>query len=1145
MTTTPQRTIPGFATIGENVDQWTIETMQMVNWGGFHGHRSVTFDVDATLLTGASGTGKSTLLDAYIALMMDSNAPFNNASNDNTIGRARGADQRNPLSYVRGQYNTSRDPVTGQPRPDVLRGDGTNTWSAIAVTWINDNGTRFTGMRFYYAPASARRSTEMRFHMATYPGRFDLRTVEPFAGGNFHHGRMATRFPGIAFHDSYAKFSAVLHKKLAIGSHGDGSQAIKLLARIQGGKQVASVDNLYKEMVLERPRTYEAADKAVEHFGNLEASYDQMRTVEQQIDTLRPIPDAHAALRRAETEVDLIDTFHVTEPPEADTPLAVWAHRTEADLLADEIAANRGAHQSATDQQRTSRKATTDLEAELAHNQQAQRDNGGDALEKVERDLKQLVLALSETQAARTLFADRVKVIGDAPDTLDEHTAMRAAAGVYLAEYPALLTRAQERLEALGDERFPLRTEQNDLMGERSYLRARSDLIPQSLSEARAAIAAQVGVDPADLPFVAELLDMDPEHEQWREAAELVLGGFARTLLVDRTHGRDFRRNLNALRLSQRIQFTIADTHTPTRALDEAALPGRFIFKDQTPFIGWLQSQLAHRFDYACILDASGFADDKTRRVTLTGQTQDGDRGAHGGHGARRIIGFSNTRRLADIDARLVEVDDLLADVKVRHDQATTERAALDTLRGAHQHVLDTGWDKIDTATVSDKITGKENERARLLADSDILATLKTREGAIAIELDGTRRALTLAEEAIKVLNTEWADLCSREDAVNDRLYGLDENTALTLTADQQTRLDTEYGKAAVTRTHAEFKAVLAKVRIALGTQVAQARTEVATHTTALTAAFAAYQRQWPQPNLGIGVDSYTGYREILDLLLVDGIASYKDQFKQKVIDWSGEDLLGLHRSFDDAVDEIDERLVPVNDILATLPFGRAQERLNITLTHQRGDDIKQFRTELRTLASNTMLLVTDTDVEARFKQLQRFITRIRKADATAARDHLLDVRRHVHVEAVTLDPNDPTAPPTAVFNTLGNKSGGETQELIAFIVGAALRYQLGADRGRPTYAPVFLDEGFVKADSQFAGRAVSAWLGLGFQLIVGAPLDKVGAIEPFMNQMLMVTKNAQGLSRIDNVTPDTDNSNTGDSSVVAANAIDEDRAVR
>lgn len=71
--------------------QWRIEQIQLVNWGGFH-QRTATFAFhpETTIVTGASGVGKSTVLDAYLALMMPSDVPFNGASNAATVGRAGG-----------------------------------------------------------------------------------------------------------------------------------------------------------------------------------------------------------------------------------------------------------------------------------------------------------------------------------------------------------------------------------------------------------------------------------------------------------------------------------------------------------------------------------------------------------------------------------------------------------------------------------------------------------------------------------------------------------------------------------------------------------------------------------------------------------------------------------------------------------------------------------------------------------------------------------------------------------------------------------------------------------------------------------------------------------------------------------------------
>ncbi len=185
------------------------------------------------------------------------------------------------------------------------------------------------------------------------------------------------------------------------------------------------------------------------------------------------------------------------------------------------------------------------------------------------------------------------------------------------------------------------------------------------------------------------------------------------------------------------------------------------------------------------------------------------------------------------------------------------------------------------------------------------------------------------------------------------------------------------------------------------------------------------------------------------------------------------------------------------------------------------------FRIELRRLSTTATRGVSDEDMEQRFRELQRFMAAIRRRDdpRTTAdlaelqdRDNLLDVRRHVEITAERYGPDGTLL---STYSSLGGKSGGESQELVAFIVGAALRFRLGDElRQKPRFAPVFLDEGFVKADSEFASRAVSAWRGLGFQLIVG-PLDKVTGLEPLMDSMLCITKQVEtSLSFVDRIQP-------------------------
>ena len=128
------------ATPGDDTLQWRAELLQLVNWGGFGGLTRVPLHGDATMISGASGVGKSTILDAYTALMMPSDTKFNGASNDAVAGRARSAGQRNLLSYLRGAVDVIDDPRTGRPVEKLLRGKGADTWGAVAMTFVNDQG---------------------------------------------------------------------------------------------------------------------------------------------------------------------------------------------------------------------------------------------------------------------------------------------------------------------------------------------------------------------------------------------------------------------------------------------------------------------------------------------------------------------------------------------------------------------------------------------------------------------------------------------------------------------------------------------------------------------------------------------------------------------------------------------------------------------------------------------------------------------------------------------------------------------------------------------------------------------------------------------------------------------------------------------
>jgi uncharacterized protein YPO0396 len=1104
--------LPGPA--GASETRWTAESMQLVNWGGFHGYTHIELDPEATLLSGASGTGKSTILDAYLALMMPSDTPFNGASNE-AVGRARNPEQRNLLTYLRGKIDDNREAGTGALTDKVLRGIDGPTWGAISMTFTEATGRRLTALRTYHVPRGAVAFKDITMKMATLDGRLDLRELEPLATAKFDKRTLATRWPSMFVANTYSEFAQRLFDRLGIGAGGNGAKALRLLARIQAGQQVRTVDGLYKAMVLEQPATYAAADSAAKHFDDLDRSYQEMQTAAEKQHTLARLPQLWQELEQARADEKLIDTFGAGRP--GDTPFLLWQLRTREQLLDSAARAAIESRSLLTERCRVAGQERIRLKSELAGVEGAQRAAGGDIIKQLRAEIEAAETAHDTARARRTKFADATANLGADPMTAADFVTARNAADTFLAEFPGKLQGLSSAQQELRTQGWPAQARREDLIGERDSLTGRTGRVPRRLHEARLAIAAAVGIDPAELPFVAELIDLAPGEQAWRKAAEVTLYSVARIMLIDEPRLQQISRAIDPIPLPIRIQFEgIAHRPHTDDHFDSHYVSGKLVYK-QSPFSWWIRERVTRRgTDHLCVQSPAGLDGDGPR-VTRNGQTRHGRRGAHGDLSDASIIGFSSADRLAEITAEITGLDASLGDLIRRERELDEQAQQLHVLESAHKWVLATEWADIDILSAKTLLDSKKSELTRLLEADDVLAALDDEHSRLEREQAEAQAESIRAKDALEKAETEYVELCEQQDETTLALDRIDADGAVVLLDDQADYLNTAFVEVGCLDSLADFDRSLPKLRARLADRTSTARDKAAGATASVTGIFDQFQSRWPDPNRGIGIDSYREYRDILDMIVSTGLAERRQEWRRRLSQWTGQDLVPLAGAFGAALDEIQTRLDPVNDILATLPFGPVNDRLRISLRVLQSDDVARFRKQLTHLASGVTTDVSDEQAEQRFLELRSFIARIRQPDGGArlggtSRDLYLDVRRHVEITAIRIDGYGREL---ATYASLSGKSGGETQELMAFIVGAALRYQLGDEDRLPRFAPVFLDEGFIKSDSEFAGRSVQAWKKLGFQLIIGVPLDKVTALEPAMRLILTVTKSPQGYSHI------------------------------
>ncbi|UQS25187.1 hypothetical protein L1857_21390 [Amycolatopsis thermalba] len=1096
----------------EGATQWKVDTLQLINWGGFHGHSIVSFAPTTTLLSGASGTGKSTLLDAYIAVMMDSNIPFNGASNDATVGRARSADQRSLISYLRGKLDTSR--ITGGGLADqVLRGESSATWGALAVTFVDDNEHRYTVARLYHVPRAATKDSDLTRKMCIVEGTIDLSEVEPFAKDKFDKRTVEGRFPNLKMHETYGSFSQAFFTRLGIGAHGDGAKALRLLARIQAGYQVRTVDDLYKSMVIDLPGTYAAADDAVEHFKNLEDAYDAMETEGQKSEVLARIPELHRDRQEALEKARLIDTFGIHRS--GDTPFTVWMLGTEDTLLETAETARRSQRAQAVKDKGEAEKRHAELTSRKIDVEADLRKNESHAtLARLEAEINRLGSDLNAASAQRATFDELTARLGLTIDNEDDFTATQKQSRTFVDGFEAALEVVNARRHALQIAVYEPSKEKGELVDERDSLAHREGRMDPKLDKSRMMIAHATGIPPEDLPFVGELLDVPAEQRKWRKAIETTLFGLARVLLIDADELDRVSRVIDPLDLPHRVNYEgVHLTSYEPRDFDPAYVSGKLDYKP-TRFTAWVQDRISGAGVDALCVDNAGGLGGGGRRVTVNGQTRRGRSGAHGSINAPYVIGFSKEERLAEIETRLDELEKVLGDLDRRRADVDREFTALLADKSSHEHILSTRWRSIDPDGVQREIDSREQQRKRILASDDALRTFQAELEALNTSLKDAGGKIYAAEQTIERLDADLGEIIDRKDHIVGELQRINREQAVTLTDEQSAYLDTQFAQVATVGDLSGFRAGAGRLKGRL-VELEQGELGKADKATqALETAFQRYLDRWDDPNLSASIENYPSFRRILDSIVATGLHERRQEWAKRLTDWSGQDLVPLAGAFGLAIDDIRNRLEPVNKILAQLPFGAHRDRLKIDLRELNRDDIKKFKRELNTLSRADIDAFTDDQVQKWYRKLRRFMGAIRKDTAGKNnRDYFLDVRKHIEITAVSYDSHGRER---STYAALGGKSGGESQELVAFIVGAALRFQLGDETdARPGFAPVFLDEGFVKADSEFAGRAVDAWKGLGFQLIIGAPYGQFTALEPHASHFLYMAKNSRGYSSV------------------------------
>ncbi|MFD4421415.1 ATP-binding protein [Agromyces sp. NPDC058484] len=1082
--------------------QWRLARIELVNWGTFDGHHRIDVARKGHLFTGASGSGKSSLLDAIACVLTpDKWLRFNAAAQDAT---SRG-DDRSLVSYVRGAWSNEADETYDRAVSAYLRRGA--TWSGVLLRYENLRDAPVTLVRLFHLRGVSADKSDLRDLCLIDRSDLSLTELREFVAGGVEARRLKAARPeaSVTSNFTHGAFYAKFRRIFGI----DHQNALHLLHKTQSAKNLGSLDQLFRTFMLDEPKTFARAKSAVEQFGELDRAHAHIVELRKQADELRALETVIAEYETATdaaTEADrlttLLDPFHDRLTLRLADEERVMLRAEEArlrDLVARCEAAVELAEERRTDAERRA--------LELG---------GGDA-EREHELLRLARQAADETEKRWRRLAETLRSveIDHAPADAAEFAELRETAARELA---AEAPQAQHD----NDDHRAYFTAQRDLRkvdAELDALKRRRSNLPAELLVARQQLADELGLAEQALPFVGELVEVLPEFAEWTGAIERVLYPIASAMLVRDDVLAEVRRRVDRRHLGARLVFEAVPAVAPPvrKASDARSLLHRIRVVDG-PFAEWLQARLGAEFDLVCV-DSVDELDAVDRGVTLSGQIKKSARRYEKNDRfriddrRRWILGADNEAKIELLLERRRVVARELEASDHRLQAAARRRDELTSRRTVFASIAQLEWAELDRAGAEAKVEARRRRLEELTEGNDELRdAVDAREAAIVAARDA-QKALSNAEGDLRNATDRAAALDRQIAELGDRVAGVSIDEA------DVTELERRYREKQRSLTRDTLEKARRLAVETLHRELDAARRRQAAAEGRFVEGATVFKTNWrtAATELTAQIGDRGGYRELLAGIVSRGLPEHEGNF-MKLLRERSRDQMGLLASdLRNAPKEVADRIAPVNASLGTSPFDH-DRFLRIEVRVQRSSEVTEFLADLQTITQGSWEDESLDSAERRFGVLKKVMTKLGSSENAdlAWRRRCLDTREHVTFLAKEIDRGGRVV---NLHESSAGLSGGQRQKLVVFCLAAALRYQLTADEDHlPSYATIILDEAFDKADSRYTRMAMDVFVEFGFQMLLATPQKLLQTIEPYVGAVTTIDNPTRKLSQIANL---------------------------
>lgn len=1084
---------------------YRLDYMEIYNWGTFDNEiYRISPQGCNSLLTGANASGKSTLIDALLTLLV----PLKRQRFYNQSSGAEKKGARTEESYFLGYYGTQQE--EGSIGTTTMKLRDKKSRSVLLASFRNADHKVITLFQVRYFSGSELKVVygiaKTKLEIKTDFAEFDTRGDWHKRLNKYYNSNSVKKV--IDFYNGPSEYASQI--RLLFNMRSDN--ALALFNQIVGVKVLDDLDNFIRHHMLDEQAAEAQYIELHNNFQNLMEAKNNIDKTKEQINLLTSIDTAARNLQHVNQEIRQLEhekeiaaywfasrIIFLSEEKKSLNETTLRIQKEELNKLQMQLNALK---------ERWAR-----IKSDIDH------DEAGRQIAELSGHIKNTTEERNRRKAKSEEYNKLALILGLPSDPLKED--FRQNREKATVENSLL----QSALEDLSEK---LRREKNTGEGIENLIEENIKRIKElennknnisgRVSEIRNEILQHVGATPEEIPFIGELIRIKKSEYEWESSIERILHNFALRLIVPDKYYRKVNEYVNSHNLNGRIVYQHYHDFTSLKEMegwekDEKRLLQKIEFKPDHRYTAWIENEIYHRYNYACVDSLSEFDTYSEKAVTKegliksVGNKHEKDDRKETLSRNNYVLGWDNKEKITF----------LRNEVRLLQDEQKESQEKINTIEKHEKNYkqLKECWgdllkrfedyESIDWMSCAQAIRGYEEQRKELMATSNKIQAL---------------------QEQLKVVNGEIKKSEDKKDNTNIIIHdiekGQEELTGKIWSNQELIRHAGDVNTSQLEQQHPELLGIplqqLERERSDFQNKLEQslkAKDEIKRKLTEqarkLTYALkhpgkelAEKYKDWysdvsslPDPE---NTELIEEYQKFYERLKAEDLISYEKEFNQYLQETIYNNVNSYKIFFDNWERAINKAIEHLNQSLKGIVFNKDQGTyIQLTAIRKPSTEAKDFYDLLRQAIPN--LHEIDTTIDGRQHHFETHIKPFMdKLENELWRTRVTDVRSWFTYRAEEFYQTNEKKYKT--YESMGQLSGGEKAQLTYTILGSAIAYQFGFTKSglESSFRFIAIDEAFKAQDEDKARYLLELCNQLHLQLLVVTPSDNIHIVENYIS---------------------------------------------